>query len=106
MLASEQWTLVETYERDGKQYAVARRNDVQPQRSEALSPREREALHFASFGVSNKEIAYQMRISASTVGVFLYRAAHKLVCHSRVELLSRFKMQPVASPGPEGPTRP
>jgi DNA-binding CsgD family transcriptional regulator len=87
---SEQWMLVETYERDGKQYILARCDDTWCGKQRALSPRESQALGFAVLGDSNKVIAYKMGISASTVGVLLHRAAGKLDCHSRPELLVRF----------------
>ena len=90
-LVSERWTLVDTYERDGKRYVVARRNDIRSPRPDALSPRERQVLGFALLGDSNKLIAYELGISASTVGVLLYRAAQKLRCQSRAELLQRFR---------------
>jgi DNA-binding CsgD family transcriptional regulator len=70
---------------------VARRNDVRVPRPDALSPRERQALSFAVLGDSNKLIAYELGISASTVGVLLYRAAQKLRCRSRAELLQKFQ---------------
>jgi DNA-binding CsgD family transcriptional regulator len=104
-LVAERWTLVDTYERDGKRYVVARRNDVRMPLPNALSPRERQALGFAALGDSNKLIAYELGISASTVGVLLYRAAQKLGCTSRVELLQRFRELLAAAP-PFGPPKP
>jgi DNA-binding CsgD family transcriptional regulator len=89
---------VDTYERNGKRYVVARRNDVRLPRPDALSPRERQALGFALLGDSNKLIAYELAISASTVGVLLHRAAQKLGCHSRLELLERFRELLAAAP--------
>jgi DNA-binding CsgD family transcriptional regulator len=102
-LVSERWTLVDTYERDGKRYVVARRNDVRMPLPNALSPRERQALGFAALGDSNKLIAYELGISASTVGVLLHRAAQKLGCHSRAELLQRFRELLAAAPPPGRP---
>jgi DNA-binding CsgD family transcriptional regulator len=104
-LVSERWTLVDTYERDGKRFVVARRNDVRMPLPSALSPRERQALGFAALGDSNKLIAYELGISASTVGVLLHRAAQKLGCHTRVELLQRFRELLAAAP-PPGPPKP
>jgi DNA-binding CsgD family transcriptional regulator len=104
-LVSERWTLVDTYERDGKRYVVARRNDVRLSLPSALSPRERQALGFAVLGDSNKLIAYELGISASTVGVLLHRAAQKLGCHTRHELLQCFRELLAAAP-PPGPPKP
>jgi DNA-binding CsgD family transcriptional regulator len=98
-LVSERWTLVDTYERDGKRYVVARRNDVRPPRPDALSPRERQALSFAVLGDSNKLIAYELGISASTVGVLLHRAAVKLNAKTRADLMARYCSASSPAPG-------
>jgi DNA-binding CsgD family transcriptional regulator len=90
-LLSEHWTLVDTYERDGKQYVVAWRDAARLPRRDALSPRERQVLELALGGDSNKRIAYELGISASTVGVLLHRAAAKLGTHGRGELMQRFR---------------
>jgi len=57
-------------------------NGVRLPRTDALGPRERCALGFAVHGDSNKliAIAYELGMSASTVGVLLHRAARKLRC--------------------------
>ena len=49
-------------------------------RPDALTARERQALGFPQLGHSNKLIAYEMGIAASTVAVLLFRAAKKLGC--------------------------
>jgi DNA-binding CsgD family transcriptional regulator len=98
---SERWTLVEMYERDGKQYIVATCNDAWLAKHKALSPRESQALGFAVLGDSNKLVAYKLGVSASTVGVLLHRAAEKLGCHSRRELLARFLELAAAPRAPE-----
>jgi DNA-binding CsgD family transcriptional regulator len=97
---SERWTLVETYERDGQQYIVAKCNDAWLAKHKALSPRESQALGFAVLGDSNKLVAYKLGVSASTVGVLLHRAAEKLACHSRAELLARYLELATAQQGP------
>ena len=98
-LVSGEWALVDVYEHNGKRYVVARRNDVRPLLPKPLSPRERQALEFAGRGESNKVIAYEMGICASTVGVLLHRAAQKLGCQTRSELLARFHEFVVTAPG-------
>jgi DNA-binding CsgD family transcriptional regulator len=89
-LEPERWIVLVVYERDGKGFVVARSNDVRRPRPASLSLRERQALGRALLGNSNKLIAYELGISASTVGVLLHRAARKLGCNSRVELIQRF----------------
>lgn len=54
-----------------------------------LTPREREAVRWACMGTSNKEVAYQMNISPSTVGVLLGRASRKLGAVDRHDLILR-----------------
>jgi DNA-binding CsgD family transcriptional regulator len=76
-LVSARWSVVEEFDTLGRRYVLARRTE--PTVVElALSPRERQAAGWARLGHSNKLIAYEMGISASTVGVLLHRAAIKL----------------------------
>ncbi len=103
-LVSERWTLVDTYEHDGKRFVVARRNDIRLPKPNPLSPRERQVLGFAVLGDPNKLIAYELGISASTVGVLLHRAMEKLGCHNRAELLQRFGELTAAAPSPPKPS--
>jgi len=109
-LTSGRWTLVETYERDGEVYILARKSASRVQ-SRRMSTREHQAVGLATTGVSNKEIAFEMGISASTVGVLLHRAARKLGCRNRGELFARFSQidstttdATLAGPTPGGPS--
>jgi DNA-binding CsgD family transcriptional regulator len=88
-LLAARWTLVDHFESDGKRYVLARRNAPVPTGLDALTTRERQALGFAQLRHSNKLIAYEMGISASTVAVLLYRAAKKLGC-DRDELVETY----------------
>ena len=97
---AERWTLVEAYELDGKQYIVARCDDTWRAKRRPLSRRESQVLGLAVLGDSNKVIAYKLGIAPSTVGVLLHRAAEKLACHSRPELLARFAALGGAPPAP------
>jgi DNA-binding CsgD family transcriptional regulator len=96
------WTVVETYERDGERYLVARRRGSRPG-PRALSPREHQALRVALLGETNKVIAFEMGISASTVGVLIHRARQKLGCRTRAELLARFQELSWESPHGDAP---
>ena len=89
-LASARWSLVEHFESDGKRYVLACRNDVTLGSLASLATRERQALAYAALGHSNKMIAYEMGISASTVGVLLHRAAKKLDAPTRVDLVRKY----------------
>lgn len=95
--ANEVWTVVDSYERNGKRYVVAERSERRAPGPCVLSPRERQALAIAVYGDTNKVIAFEMGISASTVGVFLHRAAQKLGSRTRPELLARFRQLAVDS---------
>jgi DNA-binding CsgD family transcriptional regulator len=97
VVTSGRWTLVDTYLRDGEQYVVARCNNPGVPPLKPLSARERQALALAAHGNSNKVIAFEMGISASTVGVLLHRAAQKLRCRTRADLLAHFQQ---LAPGP------
>jgi DNA-binding CsgD family transcriptional regulator len=88
-LLAARWTLVDHFESDGKRYVLARRNAPVPQGLDALTTRERQALGFAQLGHSNKLIAYEMGVAASTISVLLYRAAKKLGC-DRSELIATY----------------
>ncbi len=86
------WQVVEEVSVGTDDYILLRR--IQPSKVagaglDSLTPREREALHHASGGASNKEIAHRMEVSASTVGVLLWRAARKLGAIDREDLLRR-----------------
>jgi DNA-binding NarL/FixJ family response regulator len=83
------WSVVHTYQADGAQYVLVRREDS-PKPPRALSCRESQALALAVLGRSNKVIAFEMGASASTVGVLLHRAARKLGSRTRAELLAGF----------------
>jgi DNA-binding CsgD family transcriptional regulator len=87
-LVAARWTLVDQFDRDGDRYLLARRNDVELGGLEVLSERERQAVAYAGLGHSNKLIAYEMGLSASTVGVLLWRASTKLGVSSRAELIA------------------
>jgi DNA-binding CsgD family transcriptional regulator len=90
-LVSGRWTLVDHFESDGKRYVLARKNDVALTGFAALSLRERQALGYAALGHTNKLIAYEMGISASTVSVLLHRAAKKLGAETRGALIERYQ---------------
>ena len=54
----------------------------------ALSQRERETVRLVSGGFSNKEIAEKMKVSLSSIDTYRRRAAKKLRCHSRSQLVA------------------
>lgn len=89
-LVDGELTLLDHFERGGQRYVVAVAN---PPRSstpglESLAPRERHVVAAAAAGHSNKLIAYELGIAASTVRVLLSRAAQRLGATSRRELVA------------------
>jgi DNA-binding NarL/FixJ family response regulator len=85
-LVAGRWSLLDHFDRDGRRYLVAHRNDPDAPDPRALTLRERQVVSYVALGESNKLIAYELGLSASTVGVLLTRAAAKLGVRSRAEL--------------------
>jgi len=81
------WTIIAQYERDGEHYLIARRNDVASFARAVLATREMQAIRLLGRGMTNKEIAFELGVSASTAGVLLWRAAAKLGTRGRRELM-------------------
>jgi len=85
-LVSARWSLVDRFERDGKRYVVARRNDPRSDGPNVLSTRERQVAMLVVLGHATKLIAYELGLSAATVRVLVARACSKLGVASRREL--------------------
>ena len=77
-LVSGRWSIVESFERDGKRYYLAYRNDPDVEPLNALSKREQQVLACAATGQSNKLIAYSLGLSLLSVSTLLTRARRKL----------------------------
>jgi DNA-binding NarL/FixJ family response regulator len=54
---------------------------------ELLAPREQEVVHWVAEGLTNREIAQQLQLSANTVKNYLFRIFDKLGISNRVELI-------------------
>jgi DNA-binding CsgD family transcriptional regulator len=66
-LVSRRWSLIDRFERDGRRYVVARRNEPRPSGPLALTLRERQVLGHMMQGDSTKLIAYSLGLAPSTV---------------------------------------
>jgi DNA-binding CsgD family transcriptional regulator len=83
------WTLVDSFDRGGKRWLVARANNGHdPIPSVKLNPRERDVVAGAAAGRTLKLIAYELGLPIGTVASILSRAMGKLRVGSRAELAS------------------
>jgi DNA-binding CsgD family transcriptional regulator len=85
-LVAGRWSLVDRFERGGRRYLVAMRNEHALPDPRALSPRERAIAHLVVLGKSNKLIGYELGLSESTIATHVAAAMKKLGVSSRVEL--------------------
>lgn len=91
-LVEGRWSLVEQFDRGGRRYIVAYRNNPRPDaRLSLLSAREEQVVRAASLGHSNKLIAYELGLGPSTVASHLSRAAKKLGAEGRVALIRAYR---------------
>jgi DNA-binding CsgD family transcriptional regulator len=98
-LVDARWSLVDHFERDGRRYVLAQRNEPEVGPVELLSDRERQVVALAALGQPNKMIGYELGIAVSTVGVLLTRASRKLGARSRRELVAAYERH---TKGPAG----
>lgn len=94
-LVEQRWTLADVFETDGRRYVVAVSN-APAAGCAALSEREAQVVQLASFGRSNKEIAYELGVTPSTVATLLGRAGRKVGAKTVVELIARARAAPSA----------
>jgi DNA-binding CsgD family transcriptional regulator len=90
-LIDGRWSLVESYDSDGRRFFLAYANEYGLQDPRALSRQERTVIALAAQGDSNKWIAYQLGIGESTVATHLRNAMKKLHLRSRSELIWVFR---------------
>lgn len=89
-LHAGRWTLVERFESDGRRILVARDNrSATVVACEKLSARERQVLGELALGQTNKEIAYRLGVTTSTVATHLQRSMRKLGAPDVRELVRR-----------------
>lgn len=85
-LVDGEWSLVDHWESDGRRYIAAFQNRPDVRDPRALSAQERVVLSYASLGASNKEIAFSLGVSESSVGDAVSRVLRKLGCRRRSDL--------------------
>jgi DNA-binding CsgD family transcriptional regulator len=90
-LVQARWSLVDEFQADGQRYVLARTNGLSSQGMSLLTPRERQVSACIAMGHSNKEAAYELGLSHSTVRVLVARACAKLGARTRVELVEKYR---------------
>ena len=86
-MVEARWTLVDRFDRDGRRFFVAYRNDIPMRDARRLTRREQQAVAFAALGSTSKLIAYELGLSVSSVTTILASASRKLGVRSRTELV-------------------
>jgi DNA-binding CsgD family transcriptional regulator len=85
-LIAGRWSLVDSFESDGRHFLVARQNDPAIREPRALSLRERQIVAYAALGHTNKYIAYTLGLAPSTVATHLATAMRRLGVRTRAQL--------------------
>jgi DNA-binding CsgD family transcriptional regulator len=91
-LVAGRWSLVDSFESDGRHFLIARRNDPRIAEPRALSQRERQIVAYAASGHSNKYIAYALGLAPSTVSTHLVSAMRRLGLKRRAELAALWSL--------------
>jgi DNA-binding CsgD family transcriptional regulator len=84
------WTIVDSFDAEGRWVIIARRNDLSTASRHRLSPVEREVVARAALGMSNKLIGHDLALAASTVANHLTAAEAKLGARGRIELIKTY----------------
>src|SRR5581483_8779299 len=82
-----EWSLVETFESDGRRYMLARRNAPDAPKVPLLDPREQTIVGLRARAHGIKLIAYELGLSQSTVSRSLASAMEKLGVVTPAELV-------------------
>jgi len=85
-LCAGRWSLIDRFEADGRRYIIAHQNEPHLVDLRGLSQREAAVAAFVQLGQANKEIAYALGISSSSVATHLSSALRKLGLPSRAAL--------------------
>lgn len=97
-LVNGRWTLVDDFHAGGKRYVVARANEFGSSGSRLLTPRERQVTQALAMGLTNKEVAYELGMSHSTVRVLVARARVKLGAATSAELVTKIRDELLGRP--------
>ena len=93
-LIAGRWSLIERFDRGGRRYLVAHRNEPQARDPRALTPRERQVLAYTAAGDSLKITAYTLGLSTSSIFRHRKEAMRKLGIQSHADILKFFTSTP------------
>jgi DNA-binding CsgD family transcriptional regulator len=88
-LVAGRWSLIDHVDSDGRRFIVAHRNDARVPDMRGFTLRERQVLAYAALGHSNKVIAYELGLSASTVAGHLASARAKATLPSSAAMTAQ-----------------
>lgn len=88
-LVAGRYSIVETTERDGKRYLLARKNSLQSPDLLALTKEESDVVWLTAQGHSHKYVAYELGLSVASIVRRLRSAMLKLRVRSRRDLLRK-----------------
>jgi DNA-binding NarL/FixJ family response regulator len=91
-LVDGRWTLLDCFDRDGKRFLVAQRNEPSVDPRLALTPRERQVAAHAAIGHGVRLIAYELGLAPATVCEQLRSAMQKLGVSTRAELAAAYHL--------------
>ncbi|MCA9641207.1 MAG: LuxR family transcriptional regulator [Polyangiaceae bacterium] len=104
-MVTGRWSLIDQFDRDGRRFVVAHVNADRQLDPRALSAGERRVATRLARGDSQKEIAYELGVSPSTVGTHVVNIGRKLGTSSQWEttsLLTTLLKQPAKLLSVEG----
>jgi DNA-binding CsgD family transcriptional regulator len=92
-LVAGRWSLVESFDHDGRRYLVAHKNEPHIKDPRALVPRERQVLAYLAAGDSLKLTAYTLGLSTTSIFRHRQSAMRKLGLRDLAEVVSLFAGQ-------------
>jgi DNA-binding CsgD family transcriptional regulator len=97
VLVDGEWSLIDQFDRDGRRFIVAHKNDPQVTDPRALTLRERQVLACVAMGHPGKLIAYSLGVSPSSVSMARRTAMRKLGLQTTADVVRLFaEAQPPA----------